>query len=130
MDALPGRSFAGKIERLYPTVDASTHTFKVEVNVPNTDKVLRPGMYARVTVNFGNLHHVVLPDQAVVRMEGTGQRFVYVLNTDETVSFVPVTLGRHIGSEYEITEGLQDGAQVVLKGQSTLKDGVKVNVLK
>lgn len=130
VDAIPGRSFAGKIERLYPTVDAATHTFKVEVSVPNTDKVLRPGMYARVTVNFGSLHHVVLPDQAVVRMEGTGQRFVYVLNADETVSFVPVTLGRHIGSEYEITEGLQDGAQVVLKGQSTLKDGVKVNVLK
>ncbi len=130
VDALPGRSFAGKIERLYPTVDAATHTFKVEVNVPNTDKVLRPGMYARVTVNFGSQHNVVLPDQAVVRMEGTGQRFVYVLNTDETVSFVPVTLGRHIGSEYEITGGLAEGAQVVLKGQSTLKDGIKVNVLK
>ena len=130
VDALPGRSFAGKIERLYPTVDAATHTFKVEVSVPNTDKVLRPGMYARVTVNFGNLHHVVLPDQAVVRMEGTGQRFVYVLNADNTVSFVPVTLGRHIGSEYEITGGLAEGAQVVVKGQSTLKDGVTVNVLK
>ena len=130
VDAIPGRSFAGKIERLYPTVDAATHTFKVEVNVPNTDKVLRPGMYARVTVNFGNQHNVVLPDQAVVRMEGTGQRFVYVLNADETVSFVPVTLGRHIGSEYEITGGLAEGAQVVLKGQSTLKDGIKVNVLK
>ena len=130
VDAIPGRSFAGKIERLYPTVDAATHTFKVEVNVPNTDKVLRPGMYARVTVNFGNQHNVVLPDQAVVRMEGTGQRFVYVLNADETVSFVPVTLGRHIGSESEITGGLAEGAQVVLKGQSTLKDGIKVNVLK
>ena len=130
VDAIPGRSFQGKVERLYPTVDAATHTFKVEVSVPNTDKVLRPGMYARVTVSFGDLHHVVVPDQAVVRMEGTGQRFVYVLNTDSTVTFVPVTLGRHIGSEYEITEGLQEGQQVVVKGQSTLKDGVKVNVLK
>ena len=129
VDAIPGRTFTGKVERLYPTVDAATHTFKVEVNVPNADKVLRPGMYARVTVNFGSLHNVVLPDQAVVRMEGSGQRFVYVLNADNTVSFVPVTLGRHIGSEYEITEGLQEGAQVVLKGQSTLKDGVKVNVI-
>ena len=129
-DALPGRTFSGRVERLYPTVDAATHTFKVEVTVPNTDRVLRPGMYARVTVNFGNLHHVVVPDQALVRMEGTGQRFVYVLNADNTVSFVPVTPGRHIGSEYEITEGLSEGAQVVVKGQSTLKDGVTVNVLK
>ena len=130
VDAIPGREFSGKVERLYPTVDAATHTFKVEVRVPNTDRVLRPGMYARVTVIFGDQHHVVLPDQAVVRMEGTGQRFVYVLNENNTVSFVPVTLGRHIGTEYEITGGLAEGATVVVKGQSTLKDGVAVNVLK
>ena len=128
-DAIPGRRFTGKVERLYPTIDAATHTFKVEVTVPNTDRVLRPGMYARVTVNFGDLRHVVIPDQAVVRMEGTGQRFVYVLQADNTVKFVPVTLGRHIGTEYEITEGLEEGLQVVVKGQSTLKDGMQVQVL-
>ena len=130
VDAIPGRNFSGKVERLYPTIDAATHTFKAEVTVANTDKVLRPGMYARVSVNFGNQHNVVIPDQAVVRMEGTGQRFVYVLNADNTVRFVPVTLGRHIGNEYEITEGLSEGSQVVVKGQSTLKDGSTVNVLK
>ena len=129
VDAIPGRVFTGKVERLYPIIDSATHTVKVEVNVPNRDKVLLPGMYARATVNFGSQHHVVVPDQAVVRMEGTGQRFVYVLNPDNTVSFVPVTLGRHIGSEYEIIDGLADGAKVVVKGQSTLKDGVNVNVL-
>ncbi|MBR4735868.1 MAG: efflux RND transporter periplasmic adaptor subunit [Bacteroidales bacterium] len=129
VDALPGKTFKGRIERLYPTIDASTHTFKVEVNVPNADKVLRPGMYARVTVNFGNLRRIVIPDQAVVRMEGTGQRFVYILQPDGTVSFRPVTLGRHMESTYEILEGVQEGEKVVTKGQSTLKDGVTVNVL-
>ena len=129
VDALPGKTFSGKVERLYPTIDAATHTFKVEVVVSNKDKVLRPGMYARVSVNFGNLKHVVVPDQAVVRMEGTGQRFVYILNDDSTVSYVPVTLGRHLGSTYEILEGLEDGQQIVTKGQASLKNGVKVNVL-
>ena len=129
VDALPGKTFKGRVERLYPTVDAATHTFKVEVTVPNKDKVLRPGMYARVTVNFGAQRHVVIPDQSVVRMEGTGQRFVYLLQQDSTVRFVPVTLGRHLGSTYEILEGLQDGDIVVTKGQSALKDGVGVNVL-
>ena len=128
-DAIPGRSFSGKVERLYPTVDSATHTFKVEVSVPNTDKALRPGMYARVTVNFGNLRRVVIPDQAVVRMEGTGQRFVYVLEEGSTVKFTPVTLGRHLGASYEITEGLEEGLQVVVKGQSALKDGMAVQVL-
>ncbi len=128
-DAIPGRSFTGKVERLYPTVDAATHTVKVELTVSNADKALRPGMYARVSVNFGNLKRVVIPDQAVVRMEGTGQRFVYLLGADNTVSFTPVTLGRHLGNTYEITEGIPEGSQVVVKGQSALKDGVSVQVL-
>ena len=45
------------------------------------------------------------------------------------MSYVPVKTGRHMGSEYEITEGLSDGQTVVVKGQAALKDGVKVNVL-
>ena len=128
-DALPDRSFSGKVERLYPTVNAATHTFNAEVVVPNTDRALRPGMYARVKVSFGIERHIVIPDLAVVRMEGTGQRYVYLLNDDNTVSHVPVTLGRHIGSTYEILEGIPEGSQVVVKGQSSLKDGVKVQVL-
>jgi RND family efflux transporter MFP subunit len=129
VDALPGKTFKGKVERLYPTIDAATHTFKVEVTVANADRVLRPGMYARVTVNFGDVRHVVVPDQAVVRMEGTGQRFVYALQADSTVTFKPVSLGRHLDNTYEILDGIADGEQIVVKGQSALKDGIKVNVL-
>ena len=129
VDAIPGREFTGKVERLYPTMDAVTHTFKVEVTVPNKDRVLRPGMYARVTVNFGTRRSVIVPDQALVKQEGTGTRFIYVLKPDHTVSYVPVTIGRHIGREYEILEGLEAGSQIVVKGQSLLRDGVKVNVL-
>ena len=129
VDAIPGRTFNGKIGRLYPTIDAATHTFKAEVTVPNTDRVLRPGMYARVKVNFGTRRSVVVPDQCLVKQEGTGTRFIYVLNADNTVSYLPVTIGRHMGREYEILEGLEDGQKVVLKGQSLLKDGIKVNVL-
>ncbi len=128
-DALPGRSFSGKVERLYPTIDAATHTFRAEVVVPNTDRMLRPGMYARVTVNFGNRRCILVPDQALVKQEGTGTRFIYVLLPDGTVSYVPVKAGRHLGSQYEILEGLEDGATIVVKGQAALKDGVKVNVL-
>ena len=129
VDAIPGQTFNGKIERIYPTVDPATHTFKVEVNVPNADRVLRPGMYARVNVNFGFRHSVIVPDQALVKQEGTGTRFIYVLKADNTVSYLPVTIGRHMGQEYEILSGLEEGATVVVKGQSALRDGVKVNVL-
>ncbi|MCR4844311.1 MAG: efflux RND transporter periplasmic adaptor subunit [Bacteroidales bacterium] len=128
-DAIPGRVFTGKVERLYPTIDAATHTFKAEVAVANADKALRPGMYARVSVNFGNRHSVIVPDRAIVKQEGTGTRFIFVLQEDNTVSYVPVTVGRHIGAEYEILSGIEEGATVVVKGQTLLKDGVKVNVL-
>ncbi|MBE6222181.1 MAG: efflux RND transporter periplasmic adaptor subunit [Bacteroidales bacterium] len=129
VDAIPGQTFNGKIERIYPTIDPATHTFKVEVNVPNTDRVLRPGMYARVNVNFGFRHSVIVPDQALVKQEGTGTRFIFVLKDDNTVSYLPVTIGRHMGQEYEILSGLEEGARVVVKGQALLREGVKVNVL-
>ena len=125
VDALPGRTFTGRVNRLYPTINAATHTFNAEVVVQN----VRPGMFARVTVNFGTNHRIVLPDRCIVKQEGTGQKFVYLLNNDDTVSYVPVTIGRHIGSEYEVVDGVAEGATVVSKGQATLKDGVKVVVL-
>ena len=129
VDALPGETFTGKVERLYPTIDPATHTFKAEVVVPNTSRVLRPGMYARVRVNFGSRRSIIVPDQALVKQEGTGTRFIFVLKADKTVSYLPVTVGRHMGQEYEILSGLEEGATVVVKGQALLRDGVKVNVL-
>ncbi|MBR1705219.1 MAG: efflux RND transporter periplasmic adaptor subunit [Bacteroidales bacterium] len=128
-DAIPGRTFTGKVDRLYPTINPATHTFSAEVVVPNTDRALRPGMYARVTVNFGTRESIIVPDQAIVKQEGTGQRFVYIVNDDATVSYVPVGIGRHIGTEYEITSGLEEGQRVVFKGQTALRDGLKVSVL-
>ena len=129
VDALPGRTFTGKVNRLYPTINAATHTFNAEVIVQNADRALRPGMFARVTVNFGTNHRIVLPDRCIVKQEGTGQKFVYLLRNDDTVSYVPVTLGRHMGAEYEVVDGVSEGDTVVSKGQANLKDGVKVVIL-
>lgn len=127
-DALPDLVFYGTIDKIYPTIDPATRTFTVEVVVKNPYKTLRPGMFARVTVNFGSNHNVVIPDVAVVKQQGSGERFVYVLNDDGTVTYQKVTLGRRMGAEYEVLEGLSDGAKVVTGGQIRLKDGVKVTV--
>ena len=128
-DALAGRTFEGRVNRLYPTIDAATHTFIAEVIVNNYDRALRPGMYTKVTVTFGIENHIVIPDQAVVKQEGSGQRFVYSVNPDSTVSFLPVKVGRHMGSEFEILEGVSAGSTVVVKGTSGLRDGAKVEVI-
>ena len=127
-DAIPDKVFYGKINRIYPTVDPATRTFTVEVKIDNNYKTLRPGMFVRATVNFGTNNNVVIPDVAVVKQQGSGERFVYVLNDDSTVTYKKVVLGRRMGTEYEVLEGLQDGDKIVIGGQIRLKDGVKVIV--
>lgn len=128
VDAIPGRTFAGRINRIYPTIDPSTHTFKAEIYVANSDRALKPGMYSRVKVTFGVNHSVVVPDNCIVKQQGSAVRSVYVLQEDGTVKETVVTLGRHFGQEYEILSGLNEGDKIVIKGQGSLKDGVKVNV--
>ncbi len=127
-DALPGKTFYGKVNKIYPTVDPATRTFTVEVVVDNKYSTLRPGMFARATVLFGVNNSVVIPDVAVVKQQGSGERFVYILNEDGTVNYQKVVLGRRMGAEYEVLEGIADGAKIVTGGQIRLKDGIKVTV--
>lgn len=127
-EAVPGKTFYGKVSRIYPTIDPATRTFTVEVVVNNNYKTLRPGMFVRVTVNFGTSNNVVVPDVAVVKQQGSGERFIYILNEDGTVTYQKVTVGRRLGAEFEILEGVEDGAKVVTGGQIRLKDGVEVIV--
>lgn len=128
-DALPGKSYTGSVVRLYPVMDAATHTFNVEVRIANERRELRPGMYARVKVNFGSSESVVVPDAAIVKQQGSGQRSVYVVGEDNTVTLRNVTLGRHFDGKYQILEGLEAGETVVTKGHTALKSGVKVEII-
>lgn len=128
-DALPGKSFSGKIVRIHPTMDASTHTFNAEVQVQNSSRELRPGMYTRVLLNLGSTENIVIPDAAVVKQQGSGQRFAFVLDQDNFAQQKEVTLGRHFDGKYEVVSGLSEGETVVVKGAATLKPGQKVEIL-
>lgn len=128
VDSYPGETFQGKVNLLYPTVNAATHTFPVEVVCQNADQRLRPGMFARVTATFGTNHHVVIPDVAVVKQMGSGEHFVYVLQPDNTVKYTLVELGKRMGNRYEIVSGINEGDRIVTEGQVRLKDGVSVTV--
>jgi RND family efflux transporter MFP subunit len=128
VDAYPDEVFKGTVNLLYPTVSATTHTFPVEVICQNRDERLRPGMFARVTANFGTNHHVVIPDVAVVKQQGSGEHFVYVLQPDNTVKYTLVELGKRLGNRYEIVSGINEGDRIVTEGQIRLKDGVSVTV--
>ena len=128
VDAYPNEVFKGKVNLIYPTISATTHTFSVEVICQNTDQKLRPGMFARVTASFGTNHHVVVPDVAVVKQQGSGEHFIYVLNADNTVTYTKVELGRRLGNRYEIVSGINEGDKIVTEGQVRLKNGVSVQV--
>ncbi len=129
-DAFPGETFKGKVNLVYPTIDSRSHTFPVEIIVDNKDEKLRPGMFTRVTVNYGTNYRVVIPDNAVLKQVGADEKYVYVLNEDNTVSYTPVKLGVRMGDRYEVISGLNDGAMVVTSGQTRLKNNIKVDIVK
>lgn len=129
LDAYDDEVFTGKVTTVYPTVDATTHTFPVEITINNQAQKVRPGMFARVTVNYGDQQHVVVPDAAVVKQIGAGDRYVYVFK-DGKVSYNKVEIGRHIDTTYEILSGVNEGDQVVIAGQTKLANGKEVEVIK
>lgn len=128
-EALNGKTYVGKVTRIHPTVDATTHTIVAEVTIDNPKFELRPGMYSSARVIFSQGDAIVVPDTAVLKQQGSGVRTVYVLKADGTVELRIVEVGRHIGSEYVILSGVQAGDKVVVSGQSLLRSGIKVEVI-
>ena len=119
----------GKISLIYPTIDPSTRTFQVEIQLPNQNQKVRPGMFARASLNFGTEENVVVPDLAIVKQAGAGDRYVYVYK-DGKVTYNKVELGRRMGAEYELKSGVPNNSQVVIAGQTRLINGTEVEVEK
>lgn len=78
LDVYGDEIFKGTINLIYPTIDAATRTFPIEIKLDNRDQRVRPGMFARATLNFGTADNVVVPDLAIVKQAGSGDRYVYV----------------------------------------------------
>lgn len=127
LDVYGDEVFKGKVNLVYPTIDAATRTFPVEIKIANADERVRPGMFARATMNFGTLNHVVAPDQAIVKQSGSGDRYIYVYKNGK-VSYQKVELGRRMGNKYEIVSGVDNGDQVVITGQNRLTNGMEVEI--
>lgn len=127
VDVYGDEEFDGKISLVYPTIDPATRTFPVEIQLTNRDQKVRPGMFARATLNFGTQDNVVVPDLAIVKRAGSGDRYVYVYK-DGKVSYNKVELGRRMDTEYELLSGVENGSQVVIAGQTKLANGVEVQV--
>lgn len=128
-DAFPDEAFHGTVTRISPAIDPATRTFATEVTISNPKGEIKPGLFAYVTLDFGSRSNVVVPDRAVVKQTGSGNKFVYVYKGGK-VSFNLVELGRRLDNGYEIISGVADGDSVVITGQTRLADGVSVTLKK
>ncbi len=127
-DVYGDRRFKGYVDIVYPTVDPATRTFPIEVRIDNSDEAVRPGMFARVSLTHETARRVVVPDRAVVKQTGSGDKYIYRLRGDR-VEFVKVEPGRRIGTLYEILSGVEEGDTVVVTGQTRLNDGAEVEIV-
>lgn len=128
-EVYPDREFEGVVNIVYPAINASTHTFNVEVLVPNAKEVLRPGMFARTEFNMGSRKSLVVPDVAVQKQMGVNDRYVYVIK-DGVAERRVVTLGRQVGQQVEILSGVAEGEEVAITALSKIKNGTPVEVVK
>ncbi len=128
LDAYPGKTFHGKIERIHPRLEWKTRTRIIEVKV--TDPVeLIPRLFARVSIS-GRIAEkaIVVPDSAIVSTP-RGDKILYVVSKG-TARMRKVKIGLEQGQRVQIVEGIAIGEEVVVSGNLNLKDGTKVRATK
>ncbi|MBR4154874.1 MAG: efflux transporter periplasmic adaptor subunit, partial [Paludibacteraceae bacterium] len=122
--------FAATVERVFPTIDPASHTFTIKVKIPNGNDMLRPGMYVNSTLFLGQEEVIVVPYQAVLKLQGADNRYVYV-NNGGVAKYVAVTLGQRFDDQVEIiSDEINAGDELIVVGQSRLVDGVKLEIVK
>jgi RND family efflux transporter MFP subunit len=126
---IPGRSFPGTVTRMADSLDPASRTMLVEVQVPNSDGALLPGMYARVDLRSlrggAASTPILVPGDAIIA-RGSGTE-VAVVGTNHVVHIVKVEVGRDYGDRVEELNGLREGDTIVANPGDTARDGALVN---
>lgn len=126
-DSLPGKTFQGKVTRHTGALDEATRSLLVEVDLPNSDLTLRPGMY--VMVKVGVEQHtgaLLVPAGALVREKAAG--FLFTL-AEGKATRVPVKYGFNDGADVEILDGITENARVIVPGKVALVPGQAVTAV-
>ncbi|WP_167402224.1 efflux RND transporter periplasmic adaptor subunit [Aeromonas rivipollensis] len=119
LDYAPGRRWQGRVDYLYPTLDAATRTLKVRLRFDNPDEFLKPNMFAKVAIQAGKGEpQLVVPSEAVIRT-GSQDRLVLALG-DGNFKSVAVTLGPQFGDKVAIKAGVEAGDNIVSSAQFLL----------
>ncbi|MDR2841860.1 MAG: efflux RND transporter periplasmic adaptor subunit [Spirochaetaceae bacterium] len=134
LDAYSGESFKGSISEISPVVDPTSRTMEVKVNVVNQGSKLKAGMFATVRIIIQDKNDVITIPFSSVLQNGQDS-FVYIVKSDpkdpafRISARTLITTGIHTDDLIEITNGINDGDEVVVKGQTTLSDGARVNII-
>jgi multidrug efflux pump subunit AcrA (membrane-fusion protein) len=135
LDAYPGDNFRGRISEISPVVDTASRTMMIKVNVDNPNDELKAGMFANVKIITEEKENVItVPENAV--LQRGGENFVYALRDDPSeadakiAKRTPVSLGLNVDNMFEIKDGLLAGDEIIVRGQTTLTDGSRVNVIR
>jgi RND family efflux transporter MFP subunit len=129
-DIYPDKTFAGRITLVHPTINAVSRTFQVEVTIDNNGGILKPGMFSRVTLTPGETDALLLPALAVLKMQGSNERYLFV-EKNGIAKRISVTMGQRYNDNVEVlSQDLKAGDNVIISGQARLLDGMKVTVVK
>lgn len=126
VDALPGRTFEGRIDRVSPVVDSDSGTFRVIAAFVGQDG-LKPGMFGRISIDYDQRADALTVPRAAL-LEDDAEPAVFVVEEGKAKR-VPIELGYLDGEWAEVRGGLEEGAQVVTAGKVTLRDGSAVEVI-
>jgi RND family efflux transporter MFP subunit len=134
-DAVPGTEFTGHISRIAPAADQSSRVFDVEVTIPNTEGLLKPGMIASMSVNETgpSAEVAVVPLTAVTRSKANANGYAVLVVEDaggkQIARFRNVELGESYGNAVVVKSGVKPGETVVTTGVTQLADGEEVRVM-
>ena len=129
-DVYDSEIFTGTVYRISPTINSSTRSFITEVELPNRNDLLKPGMFVRVSMDLGEVETFVVPAYTVLVQEGTNTRYVFV-EKNNIAERIEVELGKRFDDLLEIkSENLKEGDLLVNEGQSRLISGDKIEIIK
>ena len=128
-DIYPNEIFPATIEIVYPTIDAASHTFQAKLRIPNNSEKIRPGMFAKAKLAIGEVETMVVPYNAVLKLQGSNNRYIF-LDRDGVAKRVDVVLGQRFDDRVEvISDEIKEGDKIVVVGQARLIDGIKLEVV-
>ncbi|SFH06656.1 membrane fusion protein, cobalt-zinc-cadmium efflux system [Desulfotomaculum arcticum] len=127
VSAVSADPITGVISNIALAADPASKAYPIKVQINNSDLKLKPGMFAEVQLTGEKQKTLVVPREAVVKIDGRDN--VWVINDNKAASR-PVTVGSSDGKSIEIKDGLKEGEQVVISGQDSLQDNAEVEVKK